>query len=133
MNRAILTILLAVSLLSSAGCFSHYDVPHRGNTITHSELEKIIKGVTTKQEVRAILGKPDHMGIGNALSSWWEYNYSPEGRADVLFDGKTAYRSWTCVTIEFTFEGIVKDYTIMKSKEELDDMDKQGGKHLEVI
>ncbi len=130
MKRPILTIMLSVCMLGVAGCFAHYHVPRRGIPVTQEELDKIIRGVSTKQEVLAILGKPSHKSVGNALSSLWQYDYSLEGKSEVLLDGKTAYRHWTNVVIEFTFEGVVKDYFITKSEEKLDKQDKEGVKHM---
>lgn len=126
--------MLAVGMLGAAGCYSYYKVPLRGKPVTTAELDKIIRGVSTKQDVRALLGKPDRMSVGDALSSLWDYSYAPGGRSEVdMLDGKTAYRKWTHVTIEFTLEGVVKDYSVTKTEEKLDEMDKQNGKRLEAI
>lgn len=121
-----LPALLAGSFAS--GC--HYNVPERGeHDITGNLTDEIIKGQTTKKEIKKLLGKP-HKSDLNIASSVWRYWYSPKSTVVFSSIGGNSFgdrRRWTLLTINFTPYGVVESYTVESYDAKLDDVDKEGG------
>lgn len=108
-----------------SGC-EHYQVQELGRSISKSEIDSIIRGVTTKKQIRAKFGRPTDSTIGPTLGAVWRYCHSPGGRIEHLsIQGVDMNnREWTCVGIEFSPDGIVKDIAVSQFLQELDGEDK---------
>ena len=95
---AVFCIIIAVSMLSTAGCTKlnvGYDFPA-------DQVKNIQIGKTTKDEIRTAFGEPWRTGLENGLETW---TY-----------GKYKYRGFTeteakDLVVRFTAKGIVESYT----------------------
>ena len=72
MRKILKSALLGLTLVVLGGCA----IGQMGNKISSSNIEKLKKGITTKQEVVTMLGEPSEIQISKDGLEAWRYSYS---------------------------------------------------------
>lgn len=116
MKNRIPSALLALTL---AGCATS------GRKIDQTAAAQIQQGVTTKAEVRQLLGAPDSIIQTGDGAEWWTYSYTrassrPSSFVPVvnLFAGGVDVQQQT-VQVEFDGAGVVKTYAASQGASEV--------------
>jgi outer membrane protein assembly factor BamE (lipoprotein component of BamABCDE complex) len=111
MTRALTLVLLCLGLCGCASVNKEITYDYGAKNLTQENMNKIVKGKTTKQEVLALLGNPTM----RQTSSWgetWTYTRSITKQkfnwiTGLSYDPEASKTS--SLTVTFDEKGIVKD------------------------
>ncbi len=112
MDKILKLALISFFLVILGGCA----VGQMGREMNPSDVKKITRGVTTKQEVVALLGQPGHVSHSGDGSEYWSYTYIQGSHAfgiyGVLLGQGNPYdpNSRNIQTLMITFAGKVVSY-----------------------
>ena len=116
-----ITIIATVALL--AGCASSGNENVRSETMS-TVSTKVIKGVTTKDQVKSLYGEPSEVTLTDSGSEVWKYSYSHATAKAVnfvpiigLFAGGADVNKNEVVFI-FSKDNIMQNYTVHASQSE---------------
>ncbi|MEN3931560.1 hypothetical protein WJT86_10900 [Microvirga sp. W0021] len=116
----LLVLMLAATL---AGCASSGNEAIRGETV-HTLDSKIVKGRTTKADVRAQIGDPSSVSFTDAGNEIWTYTHEVatakvENFVPVVnYFTRGADVKSKSVVILFDSRGVVKNYTLSDAQNE---------------
>lgn len=112
-------IFLVIILLFSSGCAtSGYQIDTGTQNLTTDNVNKIVKGKTTQDEIIAMLGQPMIKNQAGVLGTMWTYSRSTQTNPGMGFfdlSGPKQELSSVGLTITFDENNIVKDYSYIES------------------
>ena len=104
-----------------SGCTASGYVINTGNAnLTSDNINKIVKGTTTKAEIFSILGPPQSKMSYGVIGETWTYTLTTQTRKDEgglkgFFSIPKETYTTSAVTVIFTPDDIVKDFTFFES------------------
>lgn len=117
MKARILSISLVVAVASLTGC--SYGAKQLQNESTMSLEGKLVRGKTTKDQVRTMLGEPTETGQDRGKEVWVYSQADTTGKGYIpfvpLFTGEYGATSRQ-LSVFFTRNGLVDDWTFRQSK-----------------